>query len=164
MDVSTAAYDDVDKFLQAVRAFHVGKLGHRVVGVVGDWQTFNRMWHLKNVVEGHDEDLDWLVPLPGEFHFTWHCAEAMYKLWWRNLLQWAATEANMMKSIKDPASMATTDNTKYIDHFFQLLIKAVTQYLFEVLGEEYLSVIPYDRLLREWEGKSLGQTTHSIIQ
>ena len=43
--VSTAAYTDVDKFLDAVRAFHVDHLGHKVVGVVGDWQTFNRMWH-----------------------------------------------------------------------------------------------------------------------
>ena len=41
--VSTAAYTDVDKFLDAVRAFHVDHLGHKVVGVVGDWQTFNRM-------------------------------------------------------------------------------------------------------------------------
>lgn len=153
--VSTAAYKDVAETIKAVKAFHIDELGHSCVGVVGDWQTFNRMWHLK-IQEGDGDALDWLIPLPGEFHFTWHCAQALYKLFWLQLLSWAATAANMTKSMKAPNEMDCTDNIKYIDHFMQLMIMSTTQYLCDLFGEEYLLQVSYDDIVTEWSQKSLG--------
>ena len=108
----------------------------------------------------NDDSLDWLVPLPGEFHFTWHAAQAMYTLFYQHLFEWAAREADMEKSMKTPKDMDCTDNIKYIDHFLQLVIKATTQYLCGVFGYDYLVGTPYNEILREWEPKSLGARSH----
>ena len=62
----------------------------------------------------------------------------------------------MEKTMKPPREMDCTDNIKYIDHFLQLVIKATTQYLCEVLGYEYLVGMSYSDILREWEPKNLG--------
>ena len=113
------------------------------------------MWHLK-IQEDGGGALDWLIPLPGEFHFTWHCAQALYKLWWLQLLAWAAASANMTKSMKAPNEMDCTDNIKYIDHFMQLMIAAIARHLCDLFGTDYLLNVPYGDLVAEWTPKSLG--------
>ena len=45
---------------------------------VGDQQTYSRMVWLKIY---HPSRYAWLLPLPGEFHFTVHVLMALHQLW-----------------------------------------------------------------------------------
>ena len=153
LEVSTAAYADVEKFLEAVKNEHIRRLGHKVVGVLGDWQTFNRMWHLKI----HDASFSWLVPLPGEFHFTWHVGQSMYILWWNHLFGWVANKGNMEKTMKPPSDMDHCENIQYVDHFLQLCLQSSMKYLSDVLGPDYMQNVAYDDMLREWTPKCKGE-------
>ena len=47
MDISTAAYEDVDKVLERINEELIVGRGMKAVLCVGDQQTFTRMWHLK---------------------------------------------------------------------------------------------------------------------
>ena len=49
MNISTAAYDDVELILQRIEEELIKEKRMDAVLCVGDQQTFSRMWHLKKV-------------------------------------------------------------------------------------------------------------------
>jgi len=50
----------------------------------GDFQTYDRMYHLKILFPG---EFDWLVPIPGEWHWNWHILQGIYKIWSEDILR-----------------------------------------------------------------------------
>ena len=71
MNCSTAAYEDVDKVLDRVRQELIVEKGMKAVLIVGDQQSFGRMWHLK----AHFPDkFAWVIPCSGDFHYQFHIA------------------------------------------------------------------------------------------
>ena len=71
-DTGTASYRDVRRILTRIYDYHIKHLGQRIVLLVGDHQTYDRMLKLK--INSPSNQYSWLVPLPGEFHFKWHVA------------------------------------------------------------------------------------------
>jgi hypothetical protein len=134
LDAGTAAYKDVDKFLFAVRSMYLFLVGMAsvprkmasaaVVMVVGDQQTFSRMLWLKLY---HPARYARLLPLPGEFHFTVHCLEAIHKLWWPSLTCWVVHKFDCHKTIRQ--EWTSVEQYKYYDHFYQMLIRTLAEHL-----------------------------------
>ena len=100
MDAGTAAYSDVDRWLGAVKRMYLFLITLPILAVseaasmvmaVGDQQTWSRMLWLKLY---HPSRYDWLLPLPGEFHFTYHALMAMHILCCtcNSLVYWAIHE------------------------------------------------------------------------
>ena len=151
LDAGTAAYADVDKWLVAVRnlfCFLVGITVGCVAGdeqewtpsaadlvlVVGDQQTWSRMLWLKLM---HPERYSWMLPLPGEFHFTVHLLMAIHILWWHTIIFFAVNSLDSHKTIKQ--GWTSVEQYKYYDHFYQLTIRALALYMAEVVPPAILA-------------------------
>ena len=137
MNISTAAYEDVDKILVRIdEELIVGK-GMKAVLCVGDQQTFSRMWSLKLK---HPDQYSWVIPCSGDFHYQFHVAEGIHRLAYGPIMKWFVQTMDMSNTIKE--DMKDTCHMKYIDHFYQLVIKSVLTYLTDVYGEEYIANKP----------------------
>ena len=88
MDCLTGAYEDVDETLAVIKKYVLQTLGMRLAVVWGDQQSYSRMVHL--AIAGEAE-YAWMIPAPGEFHFTVHALMAIHKKesgWWSALIEW----------------------------------------------------------------------------
>ena len=137
MDISTAAYEDVDKILERIEEELIEGKGMKAVLCVGDQQTFSRMWHLKL----HDPaKYFWVIPCSGDFHYQFHVASGINRVAHAPLLQWFVDAADMSKTIKN--KMDDTVHMKYVDFFYQLVIKSILTYLTDVYGHAYMANKP----------------------
>ena len=137
MNCSTAAYEDVDKVLDRVRQELIVAKGMKAVLIVGDQQSFGRMWHLK--VHFPDK-FAWAIPCSGDFHYQFHIASGINRVAYSPILKWFIDSADMSKTVK--RKMDDTVHMKYIDHFYQLVIKSILTYLTDVYGHEYMAKKP----------------------
>ena len=64
-------------------------------------------------------------------------ASGVHRAAYEPILKWFVDNANMSKTIKK--KMDDTCHIKYIDHFYQLVIKSVLTYLTAVYGQEEMS-------------------------
>ena len=151
--ISTAAYCDVEHILQKMYEDRIVGAGQSCVISVGDQQTFSRMWHLK--LE-EPQKYSWLIPASGDFHFQFHFASAIHRLSYDSILKWFVDAADMKKTV--PQKMDDTCHMKYIDHFYQLLIKVILTYLTDVYGEDYLAKKPSE-ILEEQKANN-GNVSH----
>lgn len=131
MDISTAAYDDVELIMKRIEEELIEEKGMNAVLCVGDQQTFSRMWHLKLA---DPEKYFWVIPCSGDFHYQFHVASGLHRVAYAPLLQWFVNAADMSKTIKD--KMDDTCHMKYIDHFYQLVIKSILTYLTDAYGHK----------------------------
>lgn len=121
MDVSTAAYPDVEEILCAIQADLVDG-GPRLssVFVYGDQQTFDR---ILNLIGRYPDRFSWVIPVPGDFHFMAHCYFSMNRLWWEDITSWAVSKMGFEKTVKQE-----TDNMDYYihyDRFYSMLTLAI---------------------------------------
>ena len=65
LDVDTASYDDIYNSLQAIKRAILP--GTEMILLVGDQQTYERLFHLKSK---RPVSHRWLIPLPGEWHYV----------------------------------------------------------------------------------------------
>ena len=122
MDVSTAAYDDVDPFLNFMYTLMCSIQSFLIILVVGDGQSYTRMVWLKKFRPHH---FKWMVPLPGEFHFVVHVLQAVHILWYNTFIRFftRADVCNNEKTIKNETWVNVTEWHHY-DFFYQYLILA----------------------------------------
>ena len=86
----------------------------------------------------------WAIPVSGDFHYQFHFASCIHRLAYLPFLKWFVDATGMHKTI--PKAMDDTKHIKYIDHFYQLVIKSVLTYLTDVYGHEYMSKKPSEIL------------------
>jgi len=134
MDISTAAYDDVVLILERIEKDLIVEKGMQAVLCVGDQQTYSRMWHLK---QSNCDKYAWVIPCSGDFHYQFHVASGVHRAAYEPILKWFVDNANMSKTIKK--KMDDTCHIKYIDHFYQLVIKSSLTYLTGVYGQDEMS-------------------------
>eukprot|EP00966_Prymnesium_polylepis_P201730 4674348-Prymnesium_polylepis.2 len=100
---------------------------------VGDQQTFSRMMFLKLF---NPERYAWLLPLSGEFHFTVHALMAVHILWYACFIKWVVFQLDCTKTIK--GLWTSVELYKYYDHFYQMVIGCLAEYVEEVVPAELL--------------------------
>ena len=97
MDISTAAYDDVELIMERIEEELIEEKGMNAVLCVGDQQTFSRMWHLKLA---DPEKYFWVIPCSGDFHYQFHVASGLHRVAYAPLLQWFVN--SRFVSARDP--------------------------------------------------------------
>lgn len=109
----TISYDDVAKIVETLWDImrEAGELDFALFG--GDWQTFTRMWHLRIKFP---EKYQWLVPIPGEWHWNWHILQAIFKIWGLDLI----------KPFALLISHKTYDNKAQKFHYSEYLLEMIT--------------------------------------
>ena len=120
--ISTGAYVEVQQILAAIQADHIdGKQNrYRHVLVVGDQQLYDRM---NVLIRENAEQYNWVIPLPGEFHFMAHCYDTTNKLYWTGLTEWCVKAMDHDMIIKENDDNIT--KFKQYDRFYTLLTVSV---------------------------------------
>jgi hypothetical protein len=88
MNCSTAAYADVEKVLETFYQELIVAKGMKAMLVVGDQQSFSRMWHLK--VHFPDK-FAWVIPCSGDFHYQFHIASGINRVAYAPILSGSST-------------------------------------------------------------------------
>ena len=89
MEVSTASYqDNLVMLLHILYFIELDNPDVKYVILVGDEQTYDRMIKLKS---DNPRRFEWLIPMPGEFHFCGHVCHCTLRLWWAHLLHPCST-------------------------------------------------------------------------
>ena len=125
LDIGTAKYADIDHMVQVIDNYYFhAMLPASMVLAVGDQQSYHRLFWQKKY---HQKRYNWLLPLPGEFHFTVHALMAIHKLWYRSLSQKVVEELRWQKTVKE--DWTSVEEWHHYDRFYQLLIWGLTAFL-----------------------------------
>ena len=137
LDVLTGAYDDVKDTLSLIHNHLVHRCGFRFLFLHGDQQSYSRMVHL---IFSKGSEYNWLVPLPGEWHFVCHALQAIHHPrsgWWHHFVNWFPRVAGLSP---DVIERDWTSVEKYNNYcaFYECVIVSCMQYLKDVVPEYYL--------------------------
>jgi len=135
-NISTAAYVDVIRIMDSIQALHVdgSKNAFKVVFVVGDQQTYDRMCSL---VVMNPSRYRWCIPLNGDFHFVAHTVAAFHDLFYLPFSAFIVRKIGFEKVIKEDDDNIT--NFKQYDHFYMLLTLAIITLLCELFDPAALA-------------------------
>ena len=130
LNVDTASYADID-----TSATHISNqmlAGKEMIMVVGDQQLFIRLLWCKI----YDAlKWQWMLPLPGEWHFLVHVLMAIHKLWYAPVVAKLVADhpwgLEFQKTIK--AKWTSVELYVYYDRFYQLLTWGLTDYVTDPL-------------------------------
>ena len=91
---NTSTYTDVYRILKQFYANHMQSGSSSYAFVSVDQACHALVWNLK---KRHPQTFYWVVPIPGEWHWTWHILKAITKVWgashfvpWSRVLGFAA--------------------------------------------------------------------------
>ena len=82
LNVNTASYQDIDTSTQFISDRKLA--GSEMILIVGDQQLHIRLLWQKIY---NPDRWNWMLPLPGEWHFSVHVLMALHKLWFRPLVE-----------------------------------------------------------------------------
>ena len=132
MNVGTASYDDNRRMLRLVYDHHCAvqpAVSH--VFVIGDEQTFERMMKIK---QAEPMGYEWLIPMPGDFHFTAHTMHAEFRLNWRTVLHPLLVRASKEDKFQEDWLMGVFNKHEVV---FTTIVEAVYKW-FEKLFPELM--------------------------
>ena len=130
LNVNTASYQDIDTSTQFISDRKLA--GSEMILIVGDQQLYIRLLWQKIY---NPDRWTWMLPLPGEWHFSVHVLMALHKLWFRPLVEKLIIGLSFSKTIKD--TWTSVEVYVYYDRFYQLLISACADYLRHVVPQQY---------------------------
>jgi hypothetical protein len=78
LEVGTASKEDIAEIVSTIEEKCINEMGHKVVILAGDYQTFKNIICLK---QQHRETTKWLCPVPGEWHWWVHALMAIHQTW-----------------------------------------------------------------------------------
>lgn len=137
-DVLTAASYDVEETLARLKHRFVDKCGFQLVFVHGDQQTYSRMLALQYA---KGDLYNWLVPLPGEWHFVAHALNSIHNKksgWWAALINWFPDSAGLCQGavLEEWTSIEKYD---IYCSFYEAVIVSVMEFLHQVVPPFYLN-------------------------
>ena len=118
--------------------------------VSGDQQTWIRMWMLR---KKYADKYSWLVPIPGEWHWTWHILKAIFKIFGITILKPFADilgfssldlEANNFHYAEDLLQMVTIGIMQWIKQcMLKMKIENCTTWLHEIRSNKQAYELAY---------------------
>lgn len=139
----TAAYEDNKILLAKIGAHVKNVLGRQFAFVVGDQQSYSRMTFLKR---RETASLEFVIPMPGDFHFAVHYLMGIHGLWFDTFISWFVLTIGLCAKTcgggENPAKWGSVE--KYNDYRFlyEVIIVSLMRYLKEAVPPGLLKNIP----------------------
>lgn len=83
LNISTAKTDDIIYLLDDFYAKYIQTAQRKFCFISGDQQTYSHLWKLR---KAEPDYYGWLIPLPGEWHWTWHITKGIFKIFGKTFL------------------------------------------------------------------------------
>jgi hypothetical protein len=124
-DLQTLSNHDVEVAVQDFHDTYIAPTNRQFAVVSGDFQVWDKLFmlHVRNPVK-----YQWLIPVPGEWHWTWHIIIAIFKVFYTTILFPFATLLGFKKL--DPKAA----NFHYAEDFLQILTIAVHAWIVRCLA------------------------------
>lgn len=113
---NTHVIETVDMFYKE----HMQDTSRTCAILSGDWQVWIKLW---NMVLSDKLKYGWMIPVPGEWHWTWHIIKAIYKLFYHTILL-PFSQYIGFSSLDEEAV-----NFHYAEDFLTLVTLAVQQWI-----------------------------------
>lgn len=84
IDATPAQLADIMRILDRIYDTFIKTGIHEWMFISGDHQVFSKLWTLK---QQNPEKYKWTIPIPGEWHYTWHVLKGIFHLWGHQLLK-----------------------------------------------------------------------------
>ena len=83
LNCNTATYQDVQVVLANFWDKYMKTTDHTFAFVFVDQACFARVWGLK---KQYPRKYSWVIPIPGEWHWSWHILQGIFKIWGTTVL------------------------------------------------------------------------------
>ena len=121
---NTATYIDCERVLMNFWNNHMATTERVFAFVSVDQACFSRVWGLK---KRFPRKFSWVIPVPGEWHWSWHILQAIFKVW----------GAYMLLPLSRILNYSNLDlsarNFHYAEDFLQLVTIALVQIASEIM-------------------------------
>lgn len=115
-NLQTLSYNDIEIVIDDFYQKYIVPTGRQFAVVVGDFQVWEKLFllHVRQPVK-----YQWLIPMPGEWHWTWHIIIAIYKVYYDSILLPFAKLLGFLKL--DPKAV----NFHYAEDLLQMVTIAI---------------------------------------
>ena len=132
------------------------ELGLYLCFVVGDQQSYSRMTWLKR---REPAGLEWVIPLPDDFHFIVHALMGTHFLWWPTLVRWVVLDVGVCPKTcgagEHPEKWSSVEKYNNYRFLYELLIVSLMTYLRDAVPAGLLGNYP---LLSRLASQNKGAT------
>ena len=80
---STLLNSDIQNTVDEFYKEHMKDTPRTCVVISGGWQVWVKLW---NLVVNNPAKYKWMIPVPGEWHWTWHIIKGIYRLYFKTIL------------------------------------------------------------------------------
>ena len=129
---STASYADVGKSLSLFYEQYLQCSNRSFAIVQGDEQVFTLCWHLRM---REPIKYAWLVPVPGEWHWTWHIIKGIFRLYGEYIL------LPLSKILNYSNLDLKAETFHYAEDFLEMVTLAVGKW-FKRMGDKHPAMLP----------------------
>jgi hypothetical protein len=125
-NLGTQSYEDIKVAIDDFFMKYMNNTDRLFAIVSGDQQTWIRLWllHLQNPTEYH-----WMIPVPGEWHWTWHIIKAIFRLYYYTILLPFSRVLGFSKLDKK------ADNFHYAEDLLEMVTVAIQRWIIKCLAE-----------------------------
>ena len=116
LQCSTLKYSDIEKVLGWFYLNFLEKSSRNYAFVSADQQTWIKMWYLRLTKK---TKYYWLIPIPGEWHWTWHILKGIFHMFGKTILLPLSIILNYT------TLDLTADNFHYAEDFLQIVTLAI---------------------------------------
>lgn len=131
----TLTYEDVQHSVEIFYYKYIEPHNRQYAIVSGDQQVWIKLWllHLKDPQKYH-----WLIPVPGEWHWTWHILKAIFKMYYSSML------LPLSKVLRFSSLDPEAKNFHYAEDFLEMVTIAVQKWI-----QSSLAAHP-DKTVMQW--------------
>lgn len=137
-NLQTLTYEDIKIILNNFYNTWVKPFGRIFAIVSGDFQVWDRLFQLHR---NNPEKYNWLIPVPGEWHWLWHILKGIYKMYYKTLLL-PFSQILGYRSLDEKVL-----NFHYAEDLLQMVTIAIHKWIQESMQNSNLTVTQWlDRL------------------
>lgn len=127
INISTNSYQDIRLILDEIANNYIVDTDRTFLIVSGDQSSWIKMWVER---KKFPEKYHWLIPVPGEWHWTWHILKAIYRLYGVSIL------LPFSQILGIPNLDLEANNFHNAEDFLEIVTIAVTDWV-EMCVKEY---------------------------
>ena len=121
---NTATYSAVARVLDCFWIQHMAESERTFTFVSVDQACFARVWGLKKQFPAK---YSWVIPVPGEWHWSWHILQGIYKIWGTSVF------LPLSRTLNYTTLDVTARNFHFAEDFLQLVTLAVIRLMSELM-------------------------------
>lgn len=152
LNAETKTTEDIEKVVEEFRKAYIEGTLREFAVIYGDYQVWCQLFLL---LLRNPAKYFWLIPMPGEWHWTWHILKGIYKMYYRSILL-PFSKIIGFRSLDEKA-----DNFHYAEDLLEMVTIAVFNWMKECIDNTMLT--PMEWLESIWPNKIAHELAYACL-